>query len=106
MLAEKTKPLRELLLNKAVEVWYQTELEDFDWVKDDMTRAPVLSYYEPQRLPTTSADGSCYRLGAVLLPTKWRRPAAASCICFQVNNTDIAKVRSGGEEGTCHNMGM
>lgn len=78
-LAEKTKPLRNLLSQDAAWVWSPVQQRAFGTIKDDLTRTPVLAYYSPQRPITLSVDASSYGLGAVLLQEDTdghRRPVA------------------------------
>ncbi|XP_064468421.1 uncharacterized protein K02A2.6-like [Ornithodoros turicata] len=78
-LAEKTKPLRDLLSQDAAWLWSPRQQQAFESIKDDLTRTPVLAFYSPERPITLSVDASSYGLGAVLLQEETdghRRPVA------------------------------
>jgi len=78
-LADKTKPLRDLLSNKNQWCWEEPQQRAFEEVKKQISRSPTLALYDPCRETIVSADASSYGLGAVLLQTQEdgeRRPVA------------------------------
>lgn len=80
-MAEKDKPLRDLLSKKNQWVWGCAQQRAFDQLKNDLTSPPVLTLYDPNKELKLSADASSYRLGPVLLQKEeeqWKPVAYAS----------------------------
>lgn len=66
-LAETTKPLRDLLKNDIVWTWDEPQEQAFQKLKAQMSTAPVLIHYSPQKPTKISADASSYGMGGVLM---------------------------------------
>ena len=78
-LAEKTKPLRDLLSKKNQFHWGQVQQESFNNLKDELILTPILAHYDPQKATILSAHASSFVLGAILLQeqdNKEKKPVA------------------------------
>ena len=80
-LAQITQPLRELLGKNRV--WQRTSGHEqaFLQTKEELSKPPILAYYNPNLPTKVSADASSYGLGAVLLQEShsvWEPVAFAS----------------------------
>ncbi|KAM7306991.1 uncharacterized protein ISCGN_010627 [Ixodes scapularis] len=67
MMAQKTRPLRDLLHSDASWYWGEPQESAFQQIKAELSMTPVLAYYNPQAQITLSSDASSYGLGSVLL---------------------------------------
>ena len=78
-LAEKKKPLRDLLKKESAWVWGLAQQEAFQQLKADMASKQVLALYDLEKETTVSSDASSFGLGAVLMqkqPSGEMRPVA------------------------------
>ena len=66
-LATVLKPLSELLKNDVEWVWDHAQEKAFKDMKNLITTAPVLAYYDQTKPTTVSADASSYGIGGVIL---------------------------------------
>ena len=65
-LAEKTEPLRNLLVKNNQWVWGPPQRTAFENIKEELTQSPALALYDSDRVTVLSADASSFGLGAVL----------------------------------------
>jgi len=68
------QPLHNLLQKDVVFQWSSAQQSSFDNVKDSLTQAPVLAYYDPSKHLSLENDSSEYGIGSVI--TQCGKPIA------------------------------
>ena len=66
-LADKTKSIRDLLQKGNQWTWGSEQQKAFEQIKADLTRAPVLVLYDPNKETKVATDASSFGLGGVIL---------------------------------------
>jgi len=65
--ADKTKSIRDVLHKGNQWTWGSEQQKTFEQIKFDLTRAPVLALYDPNKETKVAADASSFDLGRVIL---------------------------------------
>jgi hypothetical protein len=91
-LANESAPLRQLLEKEIAWHWNQEQDNNFNKLKQMVSTAPVLGYYNPKNLVTLSVDASANGVGAVLLQDNHPIPYA-SRVCSTQHNKGMLNLK-------------
>lgn len=89
-LSEKTKNLRNLVKKQNIFSWEKVHEEEFNELKEILSKEPCLKYYDPEETTTISVDASQAGLGAVLLQKG--RPCAFASKTMTETQTRYAQI--------------
>ena len=95
-LAEKSKPLRELLNKENQWAWDTPQKEAFKALKKELCLTPVLAHYNPSLETTVSANLSSHGLGVVIMQKQEDgnlRPAAYASRSMSATEERYAQVK-------------
>ena len=67
LLSDVAKPLRDIIKKDVDFVWEQPQIDSFDKIKNLITSAPVLSFYDPKKPVSLQVDASSVGVGACML---------------------------------------
>ena len=90
LLSDMTQPLRKLEEKDVEWCWLEQHEQVFKTVKEYLTKAPVLAYYDITKEVTIQCDASETRLGAVLLQEK--QPIAYASRALTETETRYAQI--------------
>ena len=75
LLAEYSKPIRDLLSTKNQFYWGPDQQRSFDLIKQSLTNTPVLALYDPNCYTVLRTDASSYGLGCAMFQKQANLPA-------------------------------
>ena len=90
-LANRTQPLRELLIKGNAWVWGEPQRRAFQEIKDALVTSPVLALFDPNLETVVSANASSYSLGGSPLAKTalWRAQASSTCLQIDITPTEM-----------------
>ena len=94
-LADKAKPLRDLLSCKNQWSWTEIQQRAFDQIKHELSSSPVLALYNPAADTIVAADASSFGLDAVLTqkqPDNQWQPVAYASRALSSTETRYAQI--------------
>ena len=94
-LADKTKSIRDLLHKGNQWTWGSEQQKAFEQIKSDLSRAPVLALYDPNKETKVAADASSFGLGGVILqlqPDNSWRPVSFISRAMMPTETRYAQI--------------
>lgn len=88
-LATLTFPLRELIKTNVVFEWISKHQDAFDKIKEHMSKADTLGFFDPNHKTLLIADASPYGLGAVLVQFKAEGPRIISYAAKSLSEAEM-----------------
>lgn len=89
-LSAKNRNLRELLRNDVQWHWFEKHTNEFDNLKKEITKFPVLTYYDPKKELVLSVDASKFALGATIMQD--RHPIAYASVSLTESQRNYAQI--------------